>query len=486
VRRLVVVGGGISGLAAAWKARQVLPPGELEIVVLEADDEVGGKARSLRVGDGYLVEGGPQGFLNNEPVLDELMQSAGLGEERIEADQSAARRFVLRRGKAREVAMNPLRFATSGLLGPTGLVRIALEPFVPRRRAPKGSDEATSYRAGMDESVWQFAARRLGKQAADRLISPMVLGIFAGNARSLSLESAFPKLHALEQNHGSLIRGALAIRRERKEKMSVGPPGALTSFRSGVQTLPRAVAAAVDCDVRCGTRVARVEPRAEGGYRLALAGASEPLDADAVILAIEPWSMADVLRPALPEVAHDLDGIEAPPVAVVALGYKLGSVKGIPRGFGVLVPRGEGIAMLGCLWESYVFPERSPDGTLLVRAMYGGSVDPESGRLTPAELVDLTRRELRRLFAVRDEPLVEKVVQWERAIPQYELGHAPRVRRIETALAGLPGLFLAGNGLYGVSFARAAAVGAEQGRAAARWLRAAARGASTNGCSPST
>ena len=190
MRRLVIVGGGISGLAAAEGAAALAGrvPGGLEVLVLEKEQEVGGKARSVQQ-DGWLVECGPTGFLDNEPALDRLVEAAGL--EKLAANTAAARRFVVRGGRMREIHTNPLRFAGSGILGPVGLARMLVEPVIPRRR----SDE--------DESVWSFAARRLGADAADRMIAPMVLGVFAGDARKLSLEAAFPKLHALEREHGS-------------------------------------------------------------------------------------------------------------------------------------------------------------------------------------------------------------------------------------------------------------------------------------------
>ncbi|MEW6073038.1 MAG: protoporphyrinogen oxidase, partial [Planctomycetota bacterium] len=201
-RRVVVVGGGISGLAAAWMAWDVLAaagaPAPDDVILLEAAPAVGGKARTIARA-GWTVEGGPTGFLDNEPVLDRLIARAGL--EKLPADAAAARRFLVRGGVAREIHAHPLRLARSGLLSPAGLLRVALEPFVPRRADPA------------DESIWDFARRRLGLQIADRLIAPLVLGVFAGDARRLSLASSFPRMAELEAEHGSLVRALIRLRR---------------------------------------------------------------------------------------------------------------------------------------------------------------------------------------------------------------------------------------------------------------------------------
>ncbi len=462
--RLVVVGGGISGLAAARGAISRAPyvPGGLEVVVLEREAEVGGKARTLQA-DGFLVEAGPTGFLSGEPALDRLIDAAGLSDERIAADPAAARRFLARDGRLVEVRPHPLAFARSGLLGPLGLARIALEPLVRRGRAD-------------DESVHDFACRRLGRQAAERLIAPMVLGVFAGDARRLSLPAAFPRLAALEREHGSLVRGMIAKRRSAKAAGDAGtvggpagPAGRLESFRGGLQALPRALAADGRFSVRTGARVVGLAVPPGGGWRIALER-GEPLDADALVLACEPWAQAELLRDAAPEIAAELAAIACPAVAVVALGYGGEALAKVPRGFGALVPRGEGLRILGCLWDTHLFAGRSPHGRLLVRAMLGGAVDPDAAALDDGELAAIAKRDVAALCGLGEEPGFERVVRWPRAIPQYELGHLARVQRIELALEARPRLFLAGNGLHGIAFGKAAAAGWFEGERAARRL----------------
>ena len=454
VRRLVVVGGGIAGLSAAWAVQRRAPEvrGGLEVVLLERGSEVGGKARSLD-DHGWLVEAGPGGFLDGRPELERVIAGSGLADERIPADAASTRRFIYHAGRMREVSARPVAFARSGLLSAAGMLRLLAEPLIPARRD------------GGDESVWDFAARRIGREAADHLVVPMALGIFAGDARRLSLPAAFPRMAALERDYGSLIKALIA----RRGKTSTGR---LASFREGLQTLPHAIARRGGFTVRCGAEVrALVRPQtAEDGmgcaWGVAVAGLREPLPADAVVLAGEPFAMAALLRSHDPRAAAELDAIPCPPVTVVALGYDAAAAAAVPRGFGVLIARGEGFRALGNLWESYLYPGRSPEGRLLIRAMYGGAVDPEAGALPEDEVLALARAEVARLYGIAAEPQFSHVVRWPRAIPQYQLGHLDRVARIERAVAALPGLAVAGNGLHGIAFADASASGVRAGERA--------------------
>ena len=457
VRRIVVVGGGISGLAAAWAARQAADqvPEGLEVLVLERDVEVGGKARSMVRGD-WLMEGGPAGFLGGRSEMDGLIDGAGLRDALVPADPEAARRYLYRAGRLRRVVSNPIGFVRSGILSGRGFARMLAEPFIPVRRE------------GPDESVWSFAARRLGAEVADRLIMPMTLGIFAGDAKRLSVAAAFPRMVALEREHGSLIRGMLA-RRGRTSS------GTLSSFRGGMQQLPRALAARGGFTVRCNATV-RTMLSTPTGWNVVVDGDSEPLPADAVILAGEPWASAQLLRGRHALLAKDLDGIYCPPVSVVALGFGPSARRSMPRGFGVLIARGEGYRMLGNLWETDSYPGRGPKDHLLVRAMYGGAVDPEAGDMDESELLALARVEMARFYGLSEPPVFACAVRVPRAIPQYELGHGDRLSRIDQALVALPGVYLTGFGLRGIAFADAAADGTRQGaRAAAELVRSAPR-----------
>jgi len=312
--------------------------------------------------------------------VDTLLAAAGMTPEKLPANEAAAHRFIVRGGRMREVQAHPLRFLSSGILSTSGLLRLMAEPFIRGRRS------------GDDESVWDFAARRIGRQAADTLIAPMVLGVFAGDARRLSLPAAFPRLAEIEREYGSLIRGLIMRgikgNRGRKGGGPAGPAGRLTSFRHGMQSLPLALAASGDLIVRTGVEVRGVS-RGENGWRIETSDGHTA--ADAVILAGEPWAMAALVRREAPELARRLDAIPCPPVTVVALGYGPEALARVPRGFGVLIPRSEGFRILGCLWDTHIFPGRSPQGSLLLRVMLGGAVDPDAALLPGSRLLALVR-----------------------------------------------------------------------------------------------
>lgn len=480
--RLVVVGAGISGLAAAWAARRSAAQAgvTLEVLVLERSAEVGGKARTI-VRDGWMVEGGPSGFLGGRPEMEDLLHAAGLANDVLPARAEARRRFLYRAGRMREVRTSPAAFAMSGIMSAGGLARLCAEPFV--RRANGGGDE----------SVWEFAARRAGAQAADRLIAPITLGVFAGDARRLSLASAFPKMAAFERDHGSLLRGMIArgrAARAARVQVTTGDgasapltaSGRLASLRDGMQSLPRRLAERGGFTVRCGAAV-RAIARTPRGWSVAIAGDRTPLDADALIIAAEPFAAAELLRPLSAPAADALEHIPCPPVTVVALGYGAAARARIPEGFGVLISRGEGIRMLGNLWETSVYPGRGPAGGILVRAMFGGAVDPAVATLDDAAMLELSRREVAMLYGLDDAPTFSQVVRIERAIPQYEIGHAQRVAAVERAVQSLPGLDVTGFGLRGVAFGDAAADGTRIGEAMVRWL-AALPGRSEHGHAP--
>lgn len=478
-QRLVVIGAGIAGLAAAFAAAAAARAQgvALDIRVLERARVVGGKAQTRAAG-GWRLEGGPTGYLDNEPAMDRLVSAAGL--DKLTADPAAARRFLVRGKRLVEIQPHPLKFATSGILSPLGVLRLATEPWRRRGALAQATFDAAAAEPAFEESVWEFARRRLGRQAADRLIGPMVLGVFAGDAKRISLPAAFPRMAELEAEHGSLIRAMIALKKSRAANTGgpAGPAGQLTSFAEGMHALPQNLAARGqangDFSVHCGVEVCvldfangmwriRTQPSATGSVH------AETLTADAVIVATEGFAAADLLADLAPPIATELRAIPTPHVAVVGLGYGPAALAAAPRGFGALVKRGQGLRLLGVLWDTHLFPERSPDGTLLMRCMFGGATDPAIARLDDQALLDIARTELARLFRLSGadaQPLFSEVVRWPRAIPQYELGHLARVQRIRTALAALPaGLQLAGNYLDGVAFTKAARSGLDAGAA---------------------
>jgi oxygen-dependent protoporphyrinogen oxidase len=476
MKRVLVVGGGVSGTAAAWTMEGAARQRDLalEIQLVEREREFGGKALSISE-DEWLFEAGPLGFMNNEPALDELVSGADLGGELLPSSPAAAHRFVYCNGKVREVSAQPWRFAASGILGLGALARLGLEPFVPRKKTDG------------DESVWAFAQRRLGTQFADRLIHPMVLGVFAGDAKALSLPSAFPLMAELERDHGSLIRAQIVRARQRRNGELPSERPTLCTFRDGMQTLPQALVKRGGFASQTNAAVTALWRRSDGRWGAAIGGDSGEVTADAVILACEGWQAASLLKSVAPDVAVALNEVEYPPIYVVALGFSGEARRSIPPGFGVLIPRDAGYRALGVTGDSSMFANRSGDDCLLVRVLLGGTFDPTIAELSSGEVIELAARELRSLFRTDVRPVFARAKLWPKAIPQYSLGHGERVARVERSLVEHPGLFIAGNSLAGTSFGKAAARGAACGHDAVVYLSRLAQLAHPSGlCEPSS
>jgi len=442
----VIVGGGISGLASAFRVREAVP--DASLTVIEKQPDAGGIARSDET-DGYVVDRGPNGFLTNVPESVELARAVGLEDDLAPATDAAKHRMLFYRGELRSLPTGPAAFLGTGLLSPLAKARVALEPFV--GRAP----------ADADETVHRFAERRLGRAFADAFIAPMVLGITAGDAKLTSVGALFPRLKRLEDEHGGLFRGMLARRREARAKPDsaggpAGPGGRLTSFRDGgIERLIDALREALGPIVRTGSEATRIAAGGdEGGdegarYRVVLDD-GEVVPADVLIVATPAFVAAKLLADVLPEATDDLEAIPYAGVRVLGLGY---AREHIPRpldGFGFLVPRGQGVRMLGCLWTSTLFPWQAPEGKALLRVIAGGVPDPEFVHLSDDDALQTVRDDLETTMGITAEPEMVHHVRWEKAIPQYWQGHGERVARIMAAAGARPGLHLTGNAYHGI------------------------------------
>ena len=471
--RVAVVGGGIAGLSVAHAVRSQAP--DADVVVLERRDRVGGNIRSAQI-DGYLCEAGPDGFLDNAPRTLELVQALGLTDAVLPSREAARRRYIFRRNRLYEVPLTLRSFAMTGLLSLPARLRVLAEPLT--AAAPRH-----------DESILGFAERHIGREAAEVLVGSMVSGIFAGDASQLSLRSCFPKMHEMEAQYGSLVRAMIARRRTRHSDSGMGAPaGRLTSFKGGMEDLVRAAAAALGSSVRLNHPVSdflvrqaagqRFRPTLVGARAFSLASKGHLIEADAVVLAGPPAESSTLLRPFAPVASALLDGIEMAPLAVVCLGYDataLAADRGPLDGFGFLIPRGEGPRILGALWETSIYGGRAPIGKALLRVMVGGATDPDAVGLQDDRLIDLVRRDLERTMALRIAPEFTHLVRHWRGIPQYTIGHASRLQRIESELAPFAGLFLAGNGYRGVSVNACVEDAQRVGSAVAEHLRRSGR-----------
>lgn len=434
---VIVVGAGISGLATAHALLQRQPG--LDLAVLEAAPRTGGKVWTEHSGEGYACEWGVNGFLDKEPRT--LALAAELGLKPMPAAADAARRYVWRGSKLHRLPESPPAFLTSGLLSLKGRLRVLCEPLIARGGAE-------------DESLADFARRRLGEEALKALIDPMASGVFAGNPERMSLASCFPRIREIEQRYGSLIRGMIRLQLESRRSgkgpgPGPGPGGRLTSFAGGMSELTDGLTERLGPTVRTATPVESLSPGGPG-YQLHLPG-GETLEAERVILAAPAWAQAAMLRDWQPQLASLLGGIDYPPLAVACLGYKASTLPTKPDGFGFLIPSSERRALLGTIFDSNVFAHRAPQGSVLLRSMIGGSRAPERAMQPEAEILDSVQSELKSLLGITAEPELARVYRHRRAIPQYHVGHAERLAAIETELQALPGLHLTGNAFRGVS-----------------------------------
>ena len=443
-RRVLVIGGGIAGLATALNLRDLRP--DIEVVVLEAGDRVGGNIWTDRV-DGLTVEAGPNGYLDNVPATIELVKRLGLEGDLQQADPAAEKRYLFRGGRLHLLPTSPPAFLTSGVLSLRGRLRVLCEPFA----WPKPD--------GVDETVFEFARRRIGREAASVLIDAMVSGVFAGNVHELSLQSTFPKMAAMEAEHRGLFRAMLAKqraqRRARRRGEEVvaggpaGPAGRLTSFKDGLDTLPNRLAEVLGPAVRCDTRVDRLE-RGSKGWQVHTSN-GEVLEADAVVVAMPSPKAAPILATVPGELDETVASIPTAGLVVAALAFDCADIGGAPGGFGFLVPRSEGKRMLGCLWDSSIFPGRAPSDTALMRVMVGGAHDLEVLDFDDEQIFEIVHRELEQTMDLKAQPRWQRLYRHPLGIGQYLVGHQQLLDRMHSQLTDLPGLWLAGSSYYGVS-----------------------------------
>ncbi len=444
--RIVIIGAGLSGLCTAhYLLRNLYDSGkEAEILLLEAYGIPGGKMRTIRQ-DGFNMEWGPNGFLTNKPYGMDLVKELGIEDRLARSSDLARKRYIFSDGALQRLPETPQAFFLSRLLSLSGRARIMWEPF------------AAGPPANVDESLGDFARRRLGPEALEKLIDPMVTGIFAGDPDRMSVRSCFPLVYDLERRYGGLVRGMIALKRERsrqgvKSEMSAGPGGVLMSFDQGVQTLADALASMLADGLHLNVSVDRVERRGEKfALLLSESGVREAMEADILVLATPAYEAARILQPLDEGLSDALSAIPYSPITVAALGYDAATLGNPLDGFGFLIPRGEKRKILGALWDSSVFLNRAPEGKALLRVMVGGVRAPELSSLPEEKLLGLVRRELSSIMGIVAEPVLARTFFHDRGIPQYLVGHGKRLERIDARLAAFPGLHLNSNAYRGIA-----------------------------------
>ncbi len=452
--QVVIVGGGISGLATAYALTE---EGEktqtaVQCTVVEREPRWGGKILT-HVTDNYLIEGGPDSFLTSKPWALELCRTLGLQEQLISTNSQHNQTFSFCRGALRELPQGLLAFrprrvdtlVSSGLLSWGGMFRMAAERFWPRRNPWP-----------TDESLGEFFRRRFGAEAFEHLIEPLVAGIYAGDADELSIESTFPRFRELEREHGSVIKGM-------RKALANAPPSprssgeATTMFmslRGGLSELIRSLVETLrkrGVGLMAGGECLEIQPPTleSGVFHVTLEN-GDRLPADAVVLATPTYQTARLLRAFQPETASLLDGIPYASTATISMGYPAESIASQIRGFGFVVPRKEQRPLLAATWTSLKWPDRSRPGETLIRCYIGGR-----GRETVLEqddhsLVECVRRELTSMVGITAAPTYTEVHRWRQGMPQYVLGHRDRLAKVQEQLANSPGLYVTGAGLYGI------------------------------------
>lgn len=470
MKHVIVVGGGISGLAAAYYLQEkAAARGQtLAITVLEAGDRWGGKIVTERV-NGFIIEGGPDTFLATKPWAVALCRELGL-EGRLHGTNPVQKStYVLHRGRLRPLPdglsmMIPTKIgpmARTSLLSWPAKARMGLDYILPPRRR----DE--------DESLGSFISRRLGRRAYERLIEPLMSGIYAGDGDKLSLQATFPYLRELELQHGGLVKGVLALRRKmaqssaQRTDASGSPAPSRSVFltpTTGLAELTEALTARLEtggAKLRLSARVCRLlqaevatatpaHQRAMRRKFLVVLENNETISADGLILAAPAFNSAEILSGIAPQLADELNAIEYVSTATVSLAYRKADLPSPLDGYGYVIPRCEGRRALACTWTSTKFPHRTLPENALLRVFIGRA--GQEGQISWDEpaLLELACQELRETLQISATPLLSRTFFWERAMPQYNLGHPARLERIEEALGRWPALALAGNGFRGI------------------------------------
>lgn len=485
--RIVVLGGGVTGLAAAHRLVELAAErGEaIDVRLLEASDRVGGVIRTVRR-DGYLLELGPDNFITNKPHALDLCRRLGLTDQLLPTNDEHRRAMVVRRGRLVPIPegfelMMPRRLwpvLTSPIFSPLGKLRMICEPFIPRRRGGNGEAD--------DESLASFVTRRLGREALDRLVQPLVGGIYTADPQTLSVRATVPRFLEWEQQHGSLALAARAQRRQRiekerreRERESQGNESGAASklpradgedadggtgetratgaryslfvaLREGMQTLTEALAHKLGERITTNARVQAIQAgNGDSAWRI-LMNDGEHLDADGVIAAPPSYHAADWLRGFDGELSTMLSQIEYASSAVVVFGFERSQVGHPLDAFGFVAPATEGRAIIAGAFSSVKYAGRAPADGVVLRAFLGGATQTDALAGDDEALIATARRELGDLLDITGEPRFAELRRYDRAMPQYKVGHLSRVAAIRERCAAHRGLELAGNAYDGV------------------------------------
>lgn len=421
-----ILGAGITGLSIAY----VLDKQGFDVSVYEKEDCVGGVIQSHRSG-GWLMERGPNTLMVRCKEVWNLLKELNLDEEILEADEKSVRRYILKDGQLMPLPSSLVEFLKTGLLSGRAKFRLLKEPFIASAKES-------------EESIADFITRRLGKEVLDYAVNPFVAGIFAGDPEKLSLKHTFSKLHELEQEYGSLLKGML------RQKKNNSSRKALISFKNGLQTLPIAIGNQLKDSIKLNHKVERIR-FLDKEWHLNFKNGTV-VRHNAIVATIPVHALTSLMTESdAREMVSNLGNIFYAPMSVIHLGFRKDQVEHSLDGFGMLIPEAEQGKLLGTLFSSTLFPERAPDGHALLTSFIGGARNPEMAQLPKKELFEIARSELGRLLGITGQPGFASHTCWEKAIPQYEIGYDQHLQKMEELENRFPGLYLAGSFRGGVS-----------------------------------
>ncbi len=444
MKRVAIIGGGISGLAAAYELEEKQRSGHaVDYVLYESSPLLGGVLRT-EVIDGCVVEAGPDSFVSEKPWASDLCRALGLGDQLIGSNDADRKTYILTRRRLVEMP-DGLMFMVPTKILPTGLsplfswktkLLMARELFHP----PHSVEH--------DESVASFVRRHYGAEMVDRLADPLLSGVYGGEAKSLSVRAVLPRFAEMERNHGSLGRAMLAARKKASSSPRKPVVPLFTSLKNGMQHMARSVVDRLaPASLRTDCRVETIR-RKDEGWVVSTGANSEQFDA--VVVATPGPAAASLLRAVSPELANELDAVGYSSSITVGLGYDQRVRKSLPPGFGFLVPRSEGRRLLAATFVHNKFPHRAPGDRALLRCFFAGENAEDVWALSDEQVVAIVRSELQKILGLRGEPLFARVYRWKSAMAQYGVGHLERLKRIEELASPLVGLALAGNAYRGI------------------------------------
>ena len=432
--KVAVIGAGVSGLCTAYW----LQKNGFEVQVFEKTDHAGGVIVSERE-EGFLIDMGPNSTLETSEVLKALVEELGLGSQKVYANEASNKRYIVKNGTLMAIPMSLVSFLKTDLFSWRAKLRLLQEPFL---KPTLGDDIALA----------DFVHHRLGREFLDYAINPFVAGVYAGDPRALSTAAGFPKLYALEKNYGSLIRGAIMGARERKKRKEVAKDRArMFSFLDGMQTFTDALLEQVG-SIEYNTTVSALR-RKNGGFELDVEqqGNKQTLEFGLAVCCVPTHALASLLSEIAPQATEPLADVSYPPVTVVYTAFKAADIQRKLDGFGFLIPEVEKRQILGSIWSSVIFPNRTPEGYVAFTSFVGGTRQPENALLPEEQLKSLVLSELKSLAGISGEPVLIRTKTWQKAIPQYKVGYKKVQALFDKLEAQHPGLHFAGNYRRGIS-----------------------------------